>query len=94
MNLFQITLFCGTTSQICHLLSRDTVLPLFGLPDLLEGDGLADLLEVVWVVLPGGQLEERLGDKLSLAVPSAPHGLVQLEDGGTHVHAVVDALCL
>lgn len=65
-----------------------------GLPNLVQGDGLADLLEVVWVVFPGGQLEEGLGDELALAVPAATHSLVQLEDGVTHVHAVVHALCL
>lgn len=52
----------------------------------MEADGLADLLVVVWVVLLGWQLQERLSDQLALAVPGAPHGLVQLEDGVGHVH--------
>lgn len=52
----------------------------------MEADGLADLLVVVWVVLLGWQLQERLGDQLALAVPGAPHGLVQQEDGVGHVH--------
>lgn len=47
---------------------------------------MADLLVVVRVVLLGGQLQERLGDQLALAVPGAPHSLVQLEDGVGHVH--------
>lgn len=64
------------------------------LPDLLEGDGLVDLLVVVRVVLPGGQLKEGLSDELALAVPAPTHCLVHLEDGVAQVHAEVYALCL
>lgn len=62
--------------------------------DLMEADGLADLVEVVGVVLPGGQLQERLGDQLTLAVPGSSHGLIQLEDGVAHVHVGGHALGL
>ena len=63
-------------------------------PDLVQADGLADLLVVVRVVLPGGKLQEGLRDQLALAVAAPPHRLVQLEDGVAHVHVGVDALCL
>lgn len=46
---------------------------------------MADLVVVVRIVLPGGQLQERLGDELALAVPGAAHRFVQLEDGVGHV---------
>lgn len=60
----------------------------------MEADGLADLLVVVGVVLLGGQLQERLGDQLALAVPGTTHSLVQLEDGVAHVHVRGQALRL
>lgn len=62
--------------------------------DLMEADGLIDLVEVVGVVLSGGQLQERLRDQLALAVPGPSHSLIQLEDGITHVHVRSHALCL
>lgn len=46
------------------------------LPDLLQGDGLFDLLVVVRVFFPGGQLEEGFRKERSLAVPAPPHSLV------------------
>lgn len=64
------------------------------LPDLLEGDGLFDLLVIVRVFFPGGQLEERFREELSLAVPAPPHSLVQLEHWVTHVHTGAQALRL
>lgn len=60
----------------------------------MQADGLTDLLVVVGVVLPGGQLQERLGDQLALAVPGTSNSLVQLEDGITHVHVGRHTLCL
>lgn len=60
----------------------------------MQADGLTDLLVVVGVVLPGGQLQERLRDQLALAVPSTSNSLVQLEDGITHVHVGSHTLCL
>ena len=60
----------------------------------MEADGLIDLVEVVGVVLPGGQLQERLRDQLALAVPGTSHGLIQLEDGISHVHVRGHALRL
>lgn len=54
--------------------------------DLMQADGLTDLVVVVRVVLPGGKLQERLRDQLALAIPGTSHSLVQLEDGITHVH--------
>lgn len=63
-------------------------------PDLVEADGLADLLVVVRIVLPGGELEEGFRDQKALAVPAPPHSLIQLEDGVAHVHAGVQTLCL
>ncbi|TNN85627.1 hypothetical protein EYF80_004260 [Liparis tanakae] len=53
---------------------------------LEEADGLADLVVVVGVVLPGGQLQERLREQLALAVPGTSHSLIELEDGIIHVH--------
>lgn len=64
------------------------------IPNLLEGDGLVNLLVVVWVVLPGGQLKKRLSYELPLTVPAASYSLVHLEDGIGHVHVGVDALSL
>lgn len=66
----------------------------FPIPNLLERDGLAYLLVVVWVVLPGGQLKKRLGYELPLTVPASSYSLVHLEDGIGHVHVGVDALSL
>lgn len=62
--------------------------------DLMEADGLADLVVVVRVVLPGGQLQERLRDQLALAIPGAPHSLTQLEYRIAHVHVRRHTLCL
>lgn len=62
--------------------------------DLMQADGLTDLVVVVRVVLPGGQLQERLRDQLALAIPGTSHSLVQLEDGITHVHIRSHTLCL
>lgn len=59
----------------------------------MEADGLVDLVVVVGVVLPGGQLQERLRDQLALAVPGPSHRLIQLEDGITHVHVRGHTLC-
>lgn len=62
--------------------------------DLLEADGLIDLVVVVRVVLPGGQLQERFRDQLALAIPGTSHSLIQLEDGISHVHVRGHAFCL
>lgn len=62
--------------------------------DVMEADGLTDLVVVVGVVLPGGQLQERLRDQLALAVPGTSHSLIKLEDGITHVHVRGHTLCL
>lgn len=62
--------------------------------DLMQADGLTDLVVVVRVVLPGGQLQERLRDQLALAIPGPPHSLIQLEDGIGHVHVGGHTLCL
>lgn len=55
---------------------------------------MTDLVVVVGVVLPAGQLRERFRDQLALAVPGTSHGLVQLEDGIAHVHVRGHTLCL
>lgn len=62
--------------------------------DVLQADGLTSLLVVVGVVLPGRQLQERLRDELTLAVPGTSDSLVQLEDGIAHVHVGGHALRL
>lgn len=61
--------------------------------DLMEADGLANLVVVVGVVLPGGQLQERLRDQLALVVPGTSHSFVQLEDGVAHVYVGGHTLC-
>lgn len=62
--------------------------------DLMEADGLVDLLVVVRIVLPGGQLQEGFRDQLTLAVPATSHSFIKLEDGVTHVHVRGQTLCL
>lgn len=56
-------------------------------PDLLQSDGLFNLLIIVWIFPSGGQLLEWLREDLALAVPGAPNSFVQLEDRVAHFHA-------
>lgn len=94
---YNITAFCLLHPDIGCRLPREPSLCLLlllqVLPDLLERDGLVDLLVVVRVVLPGGQLKEGLSDELALIVPAPAHCLIHLEDGVAQVHAEVHALC-
>lgn len=62
--------------------------------DLLEADGLIDLVVIVRVVLPGGQLQERFRDQLALAIPGTSHSLIELKDGIGHLHVRSHAFCL
>lgn len=56
------------------------------IPDLLQADGLFDLLIVVGILPAGGQLLEGIREDLALAVPGAANGLEQLEDWVVNVH--------
>lgn len=62
--------------------------------DLVQAGGLTDLLVIVGVVFPGGQLQERLRNQLTLIVPGPSHSLVELEDGIAHVDVGRQTLCL
>lgn len=64
------------------------------IPNLLERDGLANLLVVVWVILPRRKLKKRLSYELSLTVPASSYSLIHLEYGIGHVHVGVDAFSL
>lgn len=65
----------------------------FILLDLMKAERLSDLLVIVRVVLPGGQLQEGLRDQLALIVPGSSHSFIKLEDGITHVHVRCHTLC-
>lgn len=56
------------------------------LPDLLQRDGLFNLLVVVRIFPAGWKLLERLREKLTLVVPGTPHSLIQLEDWVTYFY--------
>lgn len=65
---------------------RNKIRAICTVPDLLQADGLLDLLIVVGILPAGGQLLEGIGEDLALAVPGSTDGLEQLEDRIVRVH--------
>lgn len=60
----------------------------------MQAGWLTDLLVIVRVVFPGGQLKKRLRNQLTLTVPGPSHSLIKLEDGIAHVNVGCQTLCL
>lgn len=86
MDLLPNSLCCSLASR--HAARRDfnQTRRICVIPDLLQADGLLDLLIVVGVLPAGGQLLEGVREDLALAVPGAANGLEQLEDWAVRVN--------
>lgn len=89
VNGFPLELLCGPVGVLpscpgahCDLTKQSICI----IPDLLQADGLFDLLIVVGILPAGGELLEGIGEDLALAVPGASDGFEQLEDWVAHAH--------